>query len=533
MIILYSFCVDLPCCDRATTTRCSVTCRHILASTKLSDQEMVDGLEQGGCGAPLPHDPMWQCFLSSGRQPSTPAGAGVGNELSQINQIGMDSAKLHCCGRAASPKCRRLCLQTFSNDWTETRGLFEFDCYGQMEETVLRQCLDEVDEPCELGCDGLSFCTNFNNRPTELFRSCNTRADEAAKSDVALWQSKGSLSLPGGLSVPIKDIRQCSPDTWQAIVCALQIKPCARQRHATQICREDCYDILSRCMDWTQPMANGPTTAASICAKLSFEDPATPCISLKPFTEPSDLPHHIGNHKVRSPCAGHRCNASEICLVNHDGTAGYSCVPSCPLGETSFYTVPLNTYVRLPVSLKQKGCHKVCRCAASGRIENCQPLPCVSYESCNVSGRRIEHASWFYVECNICSCYAGEITCTKRQCRIPGISDRSYTSLPCNCPPHHVPVCGSNGNTYPSACVAKCSGLQDSEMEFGACGGAGGGDPCDGVACAGAGVCVPRRQVCLSVMQRPCLQYHCGECGFCRFLCRKWYNGRINYLSSA
>lgn len=321
-----------------------------------------------------------------------------------------------------------------------------------------------------------------------------------------MWQAKGSLSLPG-LSIPIKDITQCSPDTWQAIVCALQIKPCARHRHATQICREDCYDILSRCMDWTQPMANGHT-ASSICAKLSFEDPTIPCISLKPFTEPSDLPHHSGNHKVRSPCAGHRCNSTEICQVNHDGTSGYTCVSSCPLGETSFYTVPLNTYVRIPISLKQKGCHKICRCAASGRIENCQPLPCINYESCNVSGRRIEHSTWFYVECNICSCYAGEITCTKRQCRIPGVSDRSYTSLPCNCPPHHVPVCGSNGNTYPSACVAKCSGLQDSEFEFGACGLT---DPCAGVTCAGTGVCVPRRQVCLSVMQRPCLQYHCGK----------------------
>lgn len=363
-----------------------------------------------------------------------------------------------------------------------------------------------VDEPCELGCDGLSFCTNFNNRPTELFRSCNPNADQAAKSDVALWQSKGSLSLHG-LSIPIKDIAQCSPDTWQAIVCAMQIKPCARQRHATQICREDCYDILSRCMDWTQPMANGHT-ASSICAKLSFADPTVPCISLKPFMEPSDLPYHSGNHRVRAPCSGHRCNASEICTLNHDGSSGYTCVAGCPLGETSFYTVPLNTYVRIPVSLKQRGCHKICRCAASGRIENCQPLPCVNYDACSLSGRRIEHATWFYVECNVCGCYAGEITCTKQQCRIAGVSDRSYTSLPCNCPPHHVPVCGANGNTYASACVAKCTGLQDSEIEFGACGVA---DPCDGVLCAGSGVCVARRQVCLSVMQRPCPQYHCGE----------------------
>lgn len=48
-----------------------------------------------------------------------------------------------------------------------------------------------VEEPCELGCDGLSYCTNFNNRPTELFRACNTHADVAAHYDVAYWQTQG------------------------------------------------------------------------------------------------------------------------------------------------------------------------------------------------------------------------------------------------------------------------------------------------------------------------------------------------------
>lgn len=266
---------------------------------------------------------------------------------------------------------------------------------------------------------------------------------------------QGALSLPG-LVLPIKDISKCSPDIWQAIVCALQIKPCSRNKHANQICREDCYEILTKCMDWTK-LETGHT-ASSICSKLSFEDASTPCVSLKPFIEPSDLPHHSGNHKIVSPCTGHPCNESEVCLVHKDGTNGFECVPGCPLGETSMYMVPINTYVRVPVSLKQKGCLKICRCSESGRIENCQPLPCISYDSCSLAGRKIDHGSWFYVECNVCSCFAGEITCTKKQCHIPGISDGSYTSLPCNCPPHHVPVCGKNGNTYPSACVAKCSG---------------------------------------------------------------------------
>lgn len=105
-----------------------------------STQEIIDALEKGGCGPPLPHDPMWQCFLSADRRHATPS---YSSDVSQINQIGMDSAKLHCCHKALAPKCRRLCVQTFSNDWAETRGDFEFDCYSQMSEMPLRQCLDE------------------------------------------------------------------------------------------------------------------------------------------------------------------------------------------------------------------------------------------------------------------------------------------------------------------------------------------------------------------------------------------------------
>jgi len=68
-----------------------------------------------------------------------------------------------------------------------------------------------------------------------------------------------------------------------------------------------------------------------------------------------------------------------------------------------------------------------------------------------------DHGTWFYIDCNICSCYAGEITCRKKQCEVTslGVLDSAYTSLPCNCLPHHVPVCGRNGNTYPSSCLAR------------------------------------------------------------------------------
>lgn len=125
---------------------------------------MIDVLVRGGCGAALPHDPLWQCFLSTGKskpQQQTTAGFGIGtiggsrsngaagagggppDRSSLINQIGMDAAKQHCCPKAASSMCRRMCVQTFTNDWTRTRERFETECYGQALEAVMRQCLEE------------------------------------------------------------------------------------------------------------------------------------------------------------------------------------------------------------------------------------------------------------------------------------------------------------------------------------------------------------------------------------------------------
>lgn len=394
------------------------------------------------------------------------------------------------------------------------RPLLTFSCtVGKINEISLKTCLDEVEEPCELGCDGLSFCSNFNNRPTELFRSCNAHADYAARADIEIWKTNRSLSLPG-LTLPIKDLAKCSPELWRAVSCVLQVKPCTRVKHATHICREDCYE-LNKCIDWSRMEVN--VTPESICSKFSLaESEQRPCISLKPYLEPSDLPRQAAsasNHRTVSPCRGHTCNSSEVCLLASKeeiikGSSDYQCTAGCPLGETSSYLVPFGAYARIPIASKPRGCFKVCRCAKSGRLESCQPLPCISYESCSMSGKKIEHGTWFAVECNVCSCFAGEITCTKRQCRIPGIADQSYTSLPCNCPPHYVPVCGRNGQTYPSACVAKCAGLKDADIEFGACRAK---DPCKDADCPAYAECVENRHVCLTVMHRPCKQYQCGN----------------------
>lgn len=317
-------------------------------------------------------------------------------------------------------------MQTYSNDWTATRAFFEDSCLLDRNELKLRQCIDEVDEPCELGCDGLSFCTNFNNRPTELFRSCNADADLAARSDLKMWQQNGSVILDG-LELPIKNMTRCAPEQWKAIACALQIKPCTRDRHYNHICREDCYEILSECMDWTRMRL--ALNADSVCARLSPSDDVS-CVSLRPYREESDVPKESGGyHGLTAPCKGHPCNASGACLARRNESNTYACVPGCRLGEASNYVVPFGAYVRIPVLQAEKstrivgdaatGAFKVCRCGVQGRIEHCQPLPSFTYANCLLpGGRSYEHGESFYLECNLCSCFAGEITCTKKQCRL-------------------------------------------------------------------------------------------------------------------
>lgn len=390
----------------------------------------------------------------------------------------MDSAKWHCCQKASSTQCKRLCSKTFTKDWSTSWDQFHYKCLSQISEEKLRNCIDEgiklfigfliylfivniivVEEPCELGCDGLSFCTNFNNRPTELFRSCTPQADEAARNDVTLWQNQNDLSLPG-LNLPLRNISDCSPNTWKAVACTLQIKPCSRHSHANQICRDVCLDILSLCVDWNR--VSMEHTPESICATLSPEHPDVSCISLQNYLYPAENPYQPTGGQVSSPCKGDPCEPHEICTVNKNCFPGssclpYKCTPGCKLGEVSEYMVPQGAYVRIPMPNNPKGCLQICKCT-NGLIEDCQPLPCVPLKPCSIgNGQYREHGAVYTDECNTCTCFAEENICTRKQCENTALigKDAAYTTLPCNCPPHYIPVCGRNGNTYPSSCLAK------------------------------------------------------------------------------
>ena len=167
--------------------------------------------------------------------------------------------------------------------------------------------------------------------------------------------------------------------------------------------------------------------------------------------------------------------------------------------------VPVTTWIQIPREDDQRlgslaGCHRICQCTTKG-LDKCRDLNCFNSDSCWVQDRFVAHRSAFYLGCNPCHCFEGEVTCSRKTC-----GEIRPPSLPCDCPLHYVPVCGRLGVTYASACLAKCAGMSANEMEFGSCSAK---DPCASNPCPRAEKCLKRPRVCLSPVQKPCKQYQC------------------------
>ncbi|KAF3835847.1 hypothetical protein F7725_028405 [Dissostichus mawsoni] len=115
----------------------------------------------------------------------------------------------------------------------------------------------------------------------------------------------------------------------------------------------------------------------------------------------------------------------------------------------------------------------LCQLWSQRRLENCEETPCEeTMRSCSTAGGQRSHGSSFSKNCRSCFCFSGETICSKKPCLTPHSSEderRLFTGLPCSCPHHFVPVCASNGRTYPSACVARCLGFSDQNFQFGRC----------------------------------------------------------------
>ncbi|XP_069500841.1 reversion-inducing cysteine-rich protein with Kazal motifs [Ambystoma mexicanum] len=504
---------SLHCCERAEDYSCQVACRRILMSKK-TELEIVDGLIEGCKTQPLPQDPLWQCFLER----STSVHPGV--TVRPPPSTGLDGAKLHCCSKANTSTCRELCTKLFSSSWGSTQSWQEFDRYCEYNpvEILMLTCLADVREPCQLGCRNLSYCTNFNNRPTELFRSCNSQSDQGAMNDMKLWE-KGSIQMPF-MNIPVLDIKHCEPEMWKAIACTLQIKPCHSRSRGSVICKSDCIDILLKCGD--QNAFPEGHTAESICDILSPTDDSDSCIPLDTYLKSSSLDHIVED--ITHPCNPNPCMANELCEVNRKGChleehcLPYFCAPGCKLGEASDFLVRRGTLIQVAISTGEVGCYKICTCGQSGLLENCMEIHCVDIQkSCIVGSQRISHGASFRTDCNVCSCVAGHLICSTRQCvneHLSEVERYMFTGLPCNCADQFVPVCGKNGRSYPSACIARCVGLADNQFEFGLCASK---DPCTPNPCPKSLRCIPKRQVCLTSFEKfGCSQHECvpkqGHC---------------------
>ncbi|XP_048832829.1 reversion-inducing cysteine-rich protein with Kazal motifs isoform X1 [Brienomyrus brachyistius] len=494
---------SLFCCDRAEDAHCQSACRRILR-TRTTEQEIIDELIAECRRQPLPQDPLWQCFLGSAHSPPI-------SDPDPPSTARVDCAKLHCCSKANTSFCREECQEVSTNWGSQTWQEFDQMCEYNPVEAELVTCLADIREPCQLGCKDLTYCTNFNNRPTELFRSCNAQSDQGAMNDIKLW-SNGSIHMPF-MSIPVLDIRRCRPEMWKAVACSLQIKPCYSKSRGSIICRSDCVDILTQCGD-RRRFQEGQTPER-ICDMLSPTDDPERCIPLERYLSPSTLKDVM--EEVLHPCNPNPCPLNQLCEVNRKGCRPgqeclpYLCVPGCKLCEGSEFLVHMETLIQVPSLNGQAGCYELCVCGQSGRLESCMEIPCVdTSRTCTVGGQRKNHGTSFMVDCQPCSCYAGDVICSKRQCLSTDSSEderRRFTGLPCHCPDQFVPVCAWNGRTYPSACVARCMGLQDSQFQFGSC-----RDhwPCSPNPCPKNQRCIPKRRVCLSnITEYPCRQYEC------------------------
>lgn len=63
------------------------------------------------------------------------------------------------------PSTLRDMCQEISTTWgSQTLQDFDQLCEYNPVEAELTECLADVREPCQLGCRGLTYCSNFNNR---------------------------------------------------------------------------------------------------------------------------------------------------------------------------------------------------------------------------------------------------------------------------------------------------------------------------------------------------------------------------------
>lgn len=101
------------CCRRAETNNCRLKCQSYLKFNNLTESETISALEKS-CGVVNLSSEFWTCFLNGKNQERS---HNNDDEMSRIKQIGLDSAKLHCCEKAVTTQCRRGCFYSYSGNF--------------------------------------------------------------------------------------------------------------------------------------------------------------------------------------------------------------------------------------------------------------------------------------------------------------------------------------------------------------------------------------------------------------------------------
>ncbi|XP_051153555.1 reversion-inducing cysteine-rich protein with Kazal motifs [Leptopilina boulardi] len=468
---------DTDCCEQVDNRECLETCRRVLRSTK-TEKEILDALEIK-CGPVKPHSPMWSCLLKL--------------VPSKLNRLPLDGGKLSCCAKAKSAACENLCRRTYYTDWQLSWTQFENECLASKEENELKICIEDAANTCKFGCTGLSFCSIFNNNIYTTFRSCSIAADEAARREYDNWIKS---EVVHNLKVSLRTTSMCSKEKLHILACILHLQPCDFSTHETSLCYNDCLEIITTCVDWTT--TSKFESAESLCSKF-LPLTTNSCISMKYFLKDY---HHLNNQTIidiHEPCKNNTCASNQICLSSWNKTEIINCQPACTLGEMSKQLVTLGSWIQIP-RFERQGCYKICQCTLNG-IEKCKILNCFTFKSCWVQDRFISHNTAFFLECNKCRCFMGELQCFRKNC-----VDNRTPALPCDCPTHYIPTCSRLGITYASSCLAKCAGFMSDEIEFGSCSSK---DHCMSNPCNSNEKCIRKSRICLSSIYKPCRQYEC------------------------
>ena len=121
-----------------------------------------------------------------------------------------------------------------------------------------------------------------------------------------------------------------------------------------------------------------------------------------------------------------------------------------------------------------------CRCE-DGEPEYCEQVDdCSKFtegergpRGCQLNGTELAHQDTFQVDCNMCGCRNGKITCTHRTCEVDddddGDDDEEEACETCR-KQSRSPVCGPDSRTYHSACYAiNCLGYSPADLRPGPC----------------------------------------------------------------